>query len=120
MFLTRAAAYGACWRAANLSSRGNVIEGLERAKGIEPSYAAWEAAVLPLNYARAPVHYRVRVALRSSIRAAASKSALARYWQSPFKPRLFVASMHSSRGSRTPRRAAAMMRSASTSLMSSG
>jgi hypothetical protein len=22
------------------------------AKGIEPSYAAWEAAVLPLNYAR--------------------------------------------------------------------
>jgi hypothetical protein len=25
---------------------------LERAKGIEPSYAAWEAAVLPLNYAR--------------------------------------------------------------------
>ncbi len=29
-------------------------EKLERAKGIEPSYAAWEAAVLPLNYARAP------------------------------------------------------------------
>src|SRR3954453_1998342 len=27
-------------------------KGLERAKGIEPSYAAWEAAVLPLNYAR--------------------------------------------------------------------
>ena len=26
--------------------------GLERVKGIEPSYAAWEAAVLPLNYAR--------------------------------------------------------------------
>jgi hypothetical protein len=25
---------------------------LERAKGIEPSYATWEAAVLPLNYAR--------------------------------------------------------------------
>jgi hypothetical protein len=25
---------------------------MERAKGIEPSYAAWEAAVLPLNYAR--------------------------------------------------------------------
>ena len=25
---------------------------LERAEGIEPSYAAWEAAVLPLNYAR--------------------------------------------------------------------
>ncbi|SPP99192.1 protein of unknown function [Bradyrhizobium vignae] len=29
-----------------------VGETLERAKGIEPSYAAWEAAVLPLNYAR--------------------------------------------------------------------
>ena len=25
---------------------------VERVKGIEPSYAAWEAAVLPLNYAR--------------------------------------------------------------------
>ena len=29
-----------------------VTRALERAKGIEPSYAAWEAAVLPLNYAR--------------------------------------------------------------------
>jgi hypothetical protein len=29
-----------------------VERALERAKGIEPSYAAWEAAVLPLNYAR--------------------------------------------------------------------
>ena len=27
-------------------------EKLERVKGIEPSYAAWEAAVLPLNYTR--------------------------------------------------------------------
>ena len=27
---------------------------LERAKGIEPSYEAWEASVLPLNYARKP------------------------------------------------------------------
>gem|GEM_PF-1778786 len=26
--------------------------GLERVKGIEPSYAAWEATVLPLNYTR--------------------------------------------------------------------
>ena len=25
---------------------------MERVKGIEPSYAAWEAAVLPLNYTR--------------------------------------------------------------------
>jgi hypothetical protein len=29
-----------------------VLRGLERVKGIEPSYAAWEAAVLPLNYTR--------------------------------------------------------------------
>jgi hypothetical protein len=28
------------------------LETLERVKGIEPSYAAWEAAVLPLNYTR--------------------------------------------------------------------
>jgi hypothetical protein len=33
---------------------------LERAKGIEPSYAAWEAAVLPLNYARVAPQYRMR------------------------------------------------------------
>ncbi len=32
---------------------------LERAKGIEPSYRAWEALVLPLNYAR----FEVRMAL---------------------------------------------------------
>ena len=29
--------------------------GVERVKGIEPSYAAWEAAVLPLNYTRPAV-----------------------------------------------------------------
>jgi hypothetical protein len=28
------------------------VKELERVKGIEPSYAAWEAAVLPLNYTR--------------------------------------------------------------------
>ena len=27
--------------------------GLERVKGIEPSYSAWEAAALPLSYTRA-------------------------------------------------------------------
>src|SRR5260221_6081685 len=32
--------------------RSNGPKNLERAKGIEPSYAAWEAAVLPLNDAR--------------------------------------------------------------------
>jgi hypothetical protein len=30
---------------------------LERVKGIEPSYAAWEAAVLPLNYTRLPARF---------------------------------------------------------------
>ena len=29
-----------------------VAQCLERVKGIEPSYEAWEAAVLPLNYTR--------------------------------------------------------------------
>ena len=33
-------------------STAKLARWLERAKGIEPSYAAWEAAVLPLNYAR--------------------------------------------------------------------
>jgi hypothetical protein len=27
---------------------------MERVKGIEPSYSAWEAAALPLSYTRAP------------------------------------------------------------------
>ena len=31
---------------------------VERVKGIEPSYEAWEAAVLPLNYTRTAAHYR--------------------------------------------------------------
>ena len=31
---------------------------LERVKGIEPSYEAWEAAVLPLNYTRSRRHSR--------------------------------------------------------------
>ncbi len=30
---------------------------LERVKGIEPSYEAWEAAVLPLNYTRKRTHF---------------------------------------------------------------
>jgi hypothetical protein len=32
-----------------------VITDLLRATGIEPTYLAWEASVLPLNYARLPV-----------------------------------------------------------------
>ncbi len=36
--------------------------GDERVKGIEPSYAAWEAAVLPLNYTRGKnFHCRLRI-----------------------------------------------------------
>ena len=31
------------------------MQWMERVKGIEPSYAAWEAAVLPLNYTRVPI-----------------------------------------------------------------
>jgi hypothetical protein len=31
---------------------------MERVKGIEPSYEAWEAAVLPLNYTRVPDEYK--------------------------------------------------------------
>jgi hypothetical protein len=30
---------------------------LERVMGIEPTYAAWEAAVLPLNYTRLAVSW---------------------------------------------------------------
>ena len=31
---------------------------MERVKGIEPSYEAWEAAVLPLNYTRTIQYYK--------------------------------------------------------------
>ena len=39
-----------------------VRDQLERAKGIEPSYEAWEASVLPLNYARSALlmHWQER------------------------------------------------------------
>ena len=36
-----------------LRRRYSISRGMERAEGIEPSYEAWEASVLPLNYARA-------------------------------------------------------------------
>jgi hypothetical protein len=41
-----------CGFCGNLVRQGFKLRQVERAKGIEPSYAAWEAAVLPLNYAR--------------------------------------------------------------------
>ena len=39
---------------ANVKSRtkSTAHRGVERVKGIEPSYEAWEASVLPLNYTR--------------------------------------------------------------------
>ncbi len=46
----------ATWTGTSLTLSSWVSAGLmpcvERVKGIEPSYAAWEAAVLPLNYTR--------------------------------------------------------------------
>jgi hypothetical protein len=40
--------------------RTSLDDALERVKGIEPSYEAWEAAVLPLNYTRNRGDYRQR------------------------------------------------------------
>ena len=37
----------------SVNDGGGTPSELERVKGIEPSYVAWEAAVLPLNYTRA-------------------------------------------------------------------
>ena len=39
-------------RAATNVRGGGWRKNMERAKGIEPSFSAWEADVLPLNYAR--------------------------------------------------------------------
>ena len=36
-----------------IATNQRLVAIVERVKGIEPSYAAWEAAVLPLNYTRA-------------------------------------------------------------------
>ena len=42
------------------------MEGLERVKGIEPSYSAWEAAALPLSYTRVVVQVcQPRVAVKT-------------------------------------------------------
>jgi hypothetical protein len=40
--------------------RTPVDDALERVKGIEPSYEAWEAAVLPLNYTRGRANSKAR------------------------------------------------------------
>ena len=36
-----------------------VVKKLERVKGIEPSYPAWKAGVLPLNYTRKPKEFNI-------------------------------------------------------------
>ena len=38
----------------NSDPESSIVNDVERVKGIEPSYEAWEAAVLPLNYTRMP------------------------------------------------------------------
>jgi hypothetical protein len=38
-----------------ISFENRRVEGMERVKGIEPSYSAWKAAALPLSYTRAGV-----------------------------------------------------------------
>jgi hypothetical protein len=49
---------------------------LERVKGIEPSYAAWEAAVLPLNYTRADESLRDQAPLPGKDRTAGRRTAV--------------------------------------------
>ena len=39
-------------RACNRPEQGDFASAMERVKGIEPSYSAWEAAALPLSYTR--------------------------------------------------------------------
>ena len=39
-------------KSANSPMKSALFRDVERVKGIEPSYEAWEAAVLPLNYTR--------------------------------------------------------------------
>lgn len=43
------------------------IGDMERVKGIEPSYEAWEAAVLPLNYTRSGVVPRHKTGAEAKI-----------------------------------------------------
>ncbi len=61
--------------AAYRTQRVTMEEKLERVKGIEPSYAAWEAAVLPLNYTREGAH---SMRLSASVQSESEKSRLTR------------------------------------------
>ena len=47
---------------------------LERVKGIEPSYEAWEAAVLPLNYTREALNHTRAAAPARALRALNNKA----------------------------------------------
>ena len=52
---------GSAWQALSKLfsvSKSSTYACMERVKGIEPSYEAWEAAVLPLNYTRSIADYR--------------------------------------------------------------
>jgi hypothetical protein len=42
-------------------------EGMERVKGIEPSYSAWKAAALPLSYTRADTDMPSRAAIGNGV-----------------------------------------------------
>ena len=50
---------------------------MERVKGIEPSYEAWEASVLPLNYTRITQYYKELIIPANKALA----GALYRAWQ---------------------------------------
>ena len=45
---------------ASLWSRSKLLPTLERVMGIEPTYPAWKAGVLPLNYTRASVPLKLK------------------------------------------------------------
>src|ERR1035437_829913 len=50
---------------------------VERVKGIEPSYEAWEAAVLPLNYTRNGVRFYFKRGRHPSVTARCRRSGTA-------------------------------------------
>jgi hypothetical protein len=56
---------------------------MERVKGIEPSYAAWEAAVLPLNYTRVVLRTSCSTS-RETISAVGCDCSAARAWRHVF------------------------------------
>ena len=41
-----------CLRHKKTSEQSGLCSDVERLMGVEPTYAAWEAAVLPMNYSR--------------------------------------------------------------------